>query len=128
MTLKVAGTLIGSVPVGLLDVHLEYLMTCIPFPSYKVDLAAVSVFVVLTRTSFCIPLCVGTSSYIKSLDTEVWTHCYQLHASDPEALYPAEFKMAADAILARDFRIEEGDITVDNVQMLYLHLINEISA
>ena len=46
---------------------------------------------------------------------------------EPEALYPAEFKVAADAILARDFGIGEEDVNIDNVQLLYLHLVNEVS-
>ena len=77
--------------------------------------------------SFCISLCVGTSSYIKSFDTEVWAHCYHLHVCESEALYPAEFKVAADAIIARDFEIGEEDMNIDNVQLLYLHLVNEMS-
>ena len=72
-------------------------------------------------------LYVETSSYIKSLDTEVWACCYQLHVCEPNALYPAEFTVAADAILARDFGIGIDDVTIDNVQLLYLHLVNEMS-
>ena len=53
------------------------------------------------------------------------TNC--MHVCEPEALYLAEFTVAADAILAHGFGKGIDDVSIDNVILLYLHLVNEIS-
>ena len=58
---------------------------------------------------------------------DVWVYCYQSHACEPEALYPTEFQQAADAILACDFGMRREEIKLENAQVLYLHLVNEMS-
>ena len=57
----------------------------------------------------------------------MWAYCYQSYACEPEALYPEEFQRAADAIIARDLGIRENEIKLHNAQLVYLHLINEMS-
>lgn len=57
----------------------------------------------------------------------MWAHCFQSFACEPDALYPVEFQQAAIAILTRDLGITEDEIKLENVQLVYLHLINEMS-
>ena len=39
------------------------------------------------------------------LNVDVWAYCFETHAEETEALYPIEFQMAANAIIARDFNM-----------------------
>ena len=50
------------------------------------------------------------------------------HAEKPEALYPIEFQMAANAIIARDFNIVQENIKIDNVKMIYLNITKFMNA
>ena len=73
----------------------------------------------------CIP---GTVSYKKGTNFDVWTHCYIEHAHKPKPFYPEEFKAGAVAILERDFNLCEDEITLENAESIYMHLINTCSS
>ena len=72
-------------------------------------------------------LFLGTVSYKKSINFEIWVHCYLDHARVPPSFCPIEFKDAADAILNRDFNNTTNDITELNAEMIYLHLVHMVS-
>ena len=71
------------------------------------------------------PLCyIGTSSYKKSINYDVWSHCYFEYARNAEAFYPLEFKVAADALLLEHFDMHRSDIDSTNAKPIYLHLLS----
>ena len=67
-------------------------------------------------------------SYKKGTNFDVWAHCYIEHARKPKPFYPEEFKAAAVAILERDFNLCEDEITLENAESMYMHLINTCSS
>ena len=72
-------------------------------------------------------ICIGSQSYKKELDYDVWIHCYLEHARNPPALYPPEFEAAAMAIIEQDFNMTKDDITLQNAEIIYLHLVQVLS-
>ena len=62
----------------------------------------------------------GTRSFKQSLNFLVWSYCYLEHARKAPP-YPAEFDVAATAILA-ELNITRQDITVDMAKSIYLYL------
>ena len=50
------------------------------------------------------------------------------HARRPKPFYPEEFQAAAAAILGRDFNLCEDEITLDNAESIYMHLVNTSSS
>ena len=63
----------------------------------------------------------GTRSFKQSLNFLVWSYCYLEHARKAPPFYPAEFDVAATAILA-ELNITHQDITVDMAKSIYLYL------
>ena len=51
----------------------------------------------------------------------MWSYCYLEHARKAPPFYPAEFDVAAIAILA-ELNITHQDITVDMAKSIYLYL------
>lgn len=58
------------------------------------------------------------------IDGEVWLIAYASYAEVPQGLYPAEFKSQADVVLQSTFAIEQSQITIDNADMIYRHLVS----
>ena len=54
----------------------------------------------------------------------MWAHCYLVHAAQPTALFPVEFKEAAAALLLRDLGLEETNIKLENADIVYMHVIS----
>lgn len=48
-------------------------------------------------------------------------------AYKPNPFYPIEFLRAAVAILHQDFQLDENDISLDNAEMIYVHITNKFS-
>ena len=69
---------------------------------------------------------VGTTSFKKSLNFNVWAHCYLQYAYRAPSFYPEEFNVAANAILA-ELHITQQDITVSTAKTIYLHLCSKFS-
>ena len=76
---------------------------------------------------YTLALYVGTQSYKKELDYDVWIHCYLEYARKPPPLHPPEYEAAATAILERDFDITKDDITLQNAEAIYVYLIQVMS-
>ena len=57
----------------------------------------------------------------------MWAHYYLVHAAQPTALFPVEFKEAAVALLLRDLGLEETDIKFENADIVYMHVISMMS-
>ena len=70
---------------------------------------------------------VGAQCYKKDVDYGIWVHCYLEHARKPSPLYPPEFEAAATAILERDFNIAKDDISLQNSEQIYIHLVEQMS-
>lgn len=58
------------------------------------------------------------------IDGEVWLIAYMSYAEIPRGLYPVEFKSQADICLQSTFGIEQSQIAIDNVEMIYRHLVS----
>ena len=69
----------------------------------------------------------GVQSYKKGLDYDVWIHCFLEYARKPSPFYPPEFEDAATAILERDFNMSENNITLENAESIYCHLVQTIN-
>ena len=69
----------------------------------------------------------GTVNLKKDLNTEAWCYCYLNHATKPDPFYPIEFYTAAVAILRTDLNVDQSDITLDNAENVYKHLLNIFS-
>ena len=54
----------------------------------------------------------------------MWAHYYLVHATQPMALFPVEFKEAAAALLLCDLGLEETDIYLENADIVYMHVIS----
>ena len=70
---------------------------------------------------------IGVQSYKKGLDYDVWIHCYLEYARKPCPIKPLEFEDAATAILERDFSMCKDNITLENTESVYCHLVQTIS-
>ena len=55
-------------------------------------------------------------NYKKSINFDVWAHGY-----------PEEFQAAAAAILECDLHLREDEITLENAENVYMHLINTMN-
>ena len=55
------------------------------------------------------------------------TAIYVEYAHKPSLFYPEQFQAAAAAILEQDFHLTEEDITVDNAEIIFLHLVTKCS-
>ena len=49
---------------------------------------------------------------------------YVSYVELPQGLYPADFKSQADMCLQSTFGIEQSQITIDYVDMIYRHLVS----
>ena len=70
---------------------------------------------------------IGVQSYKKGLDYDVWIHCYLEYARKPSPFYPPEFEDAATAILERDFSMTRDNLTIENAEPVYHHLVQTMS-
>ena len=70
---------------------------------------------------------IGVQSYKKGLDYDVWIHCYLEYARKPSPFYPQEFEDAATAILERDFNMTKENVTLENAEPIYLHMVQTMS-
>ena len=66
-------------------------------------------------------------NYKESINFDVWAHCYIEHARKPQPFYPEEFQAAAAAILECDLHLREDEITLENAENVYMHLINTMN-
>ena len=78
-------------------------------------------------TSQCTLHCIGTVNLKKSLDLDAWCYSYTNYARQAEPFYPVEIYRAAVAILQNDLNLIPSDITFDNAQNVYQHLLNIFS-
>ena len=56
-----------------------------------------------------------------------WVYCYTNKCCKPPPLYPEEYASAAKSILAQDLHLEKCDITPNNANSVYLHLLSKFS-
>ncbi len=54
----------------------------------------------------------------------MWAHCIIEHAQKPHPFYPKEFQTAAAAIQERDFNLCEQYLSLENAELIYMHLIS----
>lgn len=66
---------------------------------------------------------VGTQNYQKYLDIDAWAFCYHLSCK-PQHFYPPEFGDAAREIMQADLSLTRENITIDNAEQVYTHLVN----
>ena len=69
---------------------------------------------------------IGTSSFKRALNFDVWAHCYLEVAQCSEPFFPVEFKVAADAIL-HNINSSRDEITHDNASAMYQYLVSIIT-
>ena len=63
---------------------------------------------------------VGTQNYQRDLDIDARAFFY----GKPQPFYHPEFGNAARAIMQADLSLTREDITIDNAEQLYTHLVN----
>jgi hypothetical protein len=68
-------------------------------------------------------LVLGTCDYKKELNFDAWTYSYCRYASQPPPFFPPEFQAAATAIMQVDLRMCKEDITANNAEQIYTHLV-----
>lgn len=67
----------------------------------------------------------GTENYLcTDLDGEVWLTAKLLYASKPPPFYTRDFKESCDAEVLSRFGLRQSDITLDNADDIYLHLVS----
>ena len=67
----------------------------------------------------------GTENYLcTDLDGEVWLTAKLLYASKPPPFYTRDCKESCDAEVLSRFGLRQFDITLDNADDIYLHLVS----
>ena len=66
-----------------------------------------------------------TENYLcTDLDEEVWLTAKLLYASKPLPFYTCDFKESCDTEVLSRFGLRQSDITLDNADDIYLHLVS----
>ena len=86
----------------------------------------VSIDIIAIIIIYGLTLVLGTYDYKKELSFDAWTYSYCRCATQPLPFFPPEFQAAATAIMQVDLGMCKEDITANNAEQIYTHLVRII--